>query len=63
MSKTLHKNPNKGMVFGVCSGLSDYTGIDVSLLRLATVIAGVTSLSVVFWVYLLLGILLPSKNE
>lgn len=58
----LQKNKNTGMIFGVCSGLSEYTGIDVSLIRLATVIGAVVSGSVIFWIYLILGILLPNKN-
>lgn len=32
--KTLALNPENGMIFGVCAGLSDYTGIDVSLIRI-----------------------------
>lgn len=57
----LVKNKEKGMIFGVCAGLSDYTGIDVTLIRLATVIGSIMSGSIVFWIYLLLGILLPNK--
>lgn len=61
MNKLL-KNKQKGMIFGVCAGLSDYSGIDVTLIRLATVIGSIMSGSIVFWIYLLLGILLPSKR-
>lgn len=32
--KTLALDSANGMVFGVCAGLSQYTGIDVSLIRL-----------------------------
>lgn len=39
VSGALHKHlaldPARGMIFGVCAGFSDYTGIDVSLIRLA----------------------------
>lgn len=62
MSK-LQKNKKAGMLFGVCAGLADYTGIDVTILRLATVFGAVVSGSIIFWLYLLLGILLPSKQE
>lgn len=58
----LTKNKDKGMVFGVCAGISDATGIDVTLIRLATVVGSIMSGSIVFWIYLLLGILLPSKR-
>ena len=62
MSK-LHKNKKTGMLFGVCAGLSEYTGIDVTIIRLATVFGAIVSGSIIFWLYLLLGILLPSKEE
>lgn len=58
----LTKNKEDGMVFGVCAGISDATGIDVTLIRLATVVGSIMSGSIVFWIYLLLGILLPSKR-
>jgi len=62
MSK-LFKNKNKGMIFGVCAGLSDFTGIDISIVRLLTVFGAIATGSVIFWVYLLLAILLPLKPE
>lgn len=38
-SFSLHKHlvldPPHGMIFGVCAGFSNFTGIDVSLIRLA----------------------------
>lgn len=61
MSK-LTKGKNK-MIFGVCSGLSEYTGIDVTIIRLATVIGALATGSILFWIYLLFGILLPSQAE
>jgi len=57
------KNKKRGMIFGVCAGFSDYTGIDVTIIRLATVFGAVVSGSIIFWLYLLLGILLPSKEN
>jgi phage shock protein C len=56
------KNKKNGMIFGVCAGLSDYTGIDVSIIRLLTVFGAIVSGSLVFWIYLLLGIVLPRKE-
>ncbi len=35
LHKQLALDPARGMLFGVCAGVSDYTGIDVSLIRLA----------------------------
>ena len=61
MSK-LTKGKNK-MIFGVCSGLAEYTGIDVTIIRIATIIGTLFSASILFWVYLLLGILLLPSEE
>ena len=61
MSKLI-KGKNK-MLFGVCSGIAEYTGIDATIIRLATVIGTLVTGSILFWVYLLLAILLPSKAE
>jgi len=58
----LVKNKEKGMIFGVCAGLSDHTGIDATLIRLATVIGTIVTGSVIFWLYLLLAILLPTAS-
>lgn len=58
----LQKNKKSGMIFGVCSGLADYTGVDVTIIRLATVLGAIFSGSLVFWIYLLLGVLLPNKE-
>lgn len=50
------------MFFGVCAGISDYTGIDVTIIRLLTLFGAVATGSIIFWIYLLLGILLPKKS-
>ena len=51
------------MVFGVCAGISESTGIDVSLVRIATVLGAVFTGSIIFWIYLGLGIVLPLKDD
>ncbi|SFL42963.1 PspC domain-containing protein [Pelosinus propionicus] len=35
LHKQLALDPARGMLFGVCAGVSDYTGIDVSIIRFA----------------------------
>jgi phage shock protein PspC (stress-responsive transcriptional regulator) len=47
------------MIFGVCGGLAKATGIDSSLIRLGFVVGAVFTGSILFWIYLLLGIVLP----
>lgn len=58
----LTKSKNDRMVFGVCGGLSKATGIDASLLRLGFVLGAIFSGSILFWIYLLLGIVLPTAE-
>lgn len=40
-NKALTLDPANGMIFGVCSGISGYSGIDVSVIRMLWVIAAV----------------------
>ena len=61
MSK-LYKNKQKGMIFGVCAGLSESTGIDVTIIRLAIILGSVFTGSLLLWIYILLGVLLPTKE-
>ena len=58
----LFKNKEKGMIFGVCGGISENIGIDVRIIRLLMVLGVFASFSVLFWVYLFLGIILPNKT-
>lgn len=58
----LYKNKKNGMIFGVCAGLSEFTGINLVAIRMLTVIGTVLTGSIVFWIYLLLGIVLPNKQ-
>lgn len=58
----LYKNKKNGMIFGVCAGLSEFTGINLVAIRMLTVIGAVLTGSIVFWIYLLLGIVLPNKQ-
>jgi len=55
----LAKNSHDKMIFGVCGGLAKATGIDSSLIRLGFVVGAVFTGSILFWIYLLLGIVLP----
>lgn len=54
----LYKSNNK-MLFGVCAGLAEWSGLDVSIVRLLTVIGTIMTGSVLFWLYILMAILLP----
>lgn len=63
MAQQLFKNRSKGMFLGVCAGLSDVLGIDVTILRLLTVVGTIMTGSLILWIYLLLGVMLPNKSE
>jgi len=60
--KQLYKNKANGMFLGVCSGLSDCLGIDVTVLRLITIVGTIFTGTLIFWIYLLLALLLPNKK-
>lgn len=55
----LKKGKNKS-IFGVCSGLADYTGIDVTLIRVGFAVASLFyGLAIV--VYLILAVVMPEN--
>lgn len=57
----LYKSNNK-MFFGVCAGLSDWSGLDVSIVRFLFIIGTLLSGSLLFWIYIILAIILPSQK-
>ncbi len=62
MKKKLFKNKKEEKFLGVCAGVAEYFDIDVSIVRILTVIA------VLLWgsgliVYIALAIILPDKSE
>ncbi len=58
----LTKSSTNKMVFGVCGGLANWTGIDSSIIRLGFVVGAIFTGSILFWIYLLLGIILPTQD-
>lgn len=58
--KKLYKSRTNKQICGVCGGLAEYFDIDVTLLRILTVVlffAGTLSI----WVYIIAAILMPSE--
>lgn len=49
------------MLGGVCAGLAEYAGLDVTLVRILTVVATVLGAGSLVVVYLVLWILLPQE--
>jgi phage shock protein PspC (stress-responsive transcriptional regulator) len=60
MSKLI-KNRYNRMLFGVCAGLADWLNTDTSLVRILFIVGTLFSGSLLFWIYLLLAIILPSE--
>jgi phage shock protein C len=60
MSK-LTKDLDNNMFFGVCSGISKYSGIDATIIRLGFILGAIFTGSLLFWVYLLLALILPKR--
>ena len=58
----LHKS-NKNRVFlGVCGGLSESLGLDISVVRLGFVLGAIFTGSILFWMYLLMALVLPTED-
>ncbi|MBR1864132.1 MAG: PspC domain-containing protein [Ruminococcus sp.] len=62
MEKRLYKKTNGQMICGVCNGVADYLNADVSLVRLAAVIAACVSFGTVALIYLAAAVILPEFN-
>ena len=60
--KMLHKNSKNKVLFGVCGGLSETTGIDTAILRLLFILGAIFTGSLLLWIYLALAIALPSQE-
>ena len=54
----LYRNTDDKIIAGVCSGLANYLGIDPVIMRIVFVVF----FGVLFWVYILLWIVVPSKS-
>jgi phage shock protein C len=57
----LSKSQNDRMIFGVCGGLAEYSGINPAVIRLGFIFGAIFTGSILFWLYLALGILLPKE--
>lgn len=57
--KRLHRNRDDAMVGGVCAGIADYTGLDVTLVRVLTVIGVLLGLGSLAIAYVAAWILVP----
>jgi phage shock protein C len=57
MTKLMLNHSNK-KIWGVCSGLADWTGIDATIVRIAFVIATLVGFGSALLIYIALGLIL-----
>lgn len=58
-AKRLTRRSDDRMVAGVCSGVADYLGVDVTLIRLLTVAGAIFGLGSVVIAYVVAWVLMP----
>lgn len=58
----LHKSNKKRVLFGVCGGLSENSGIDAALIRIGFILGAIFTGSILLWVYLGLALVLPTED-
>ena len=61
-NRKLSRNTMNKVIGGVCSGLAEFFGLDVALVRIAFVIAFMFA-SFGFWLYIILWIVLPVDGQ
>jgi phage shock protein PspC (stress-responsive transcriptional regulator) len=59
----LQRNRQRRRLAGVCAGIADYLGVDVTLVRFLFVLSVFFSFSLTMWIYLALWALLPAGTE
>ena len=59
--RKLRRNLQRRRLGGVCAGIADFLGIDVTWIRLAFLVSIFISFSLTFWIYLALWIFVPAK--
>jgi phage shock protein C len=58
----LFKSKTNRVFLGVCGGLSETTGVDAPIIRLGFILGTIFTGSLLFWIYLVLGLILPVKD-
>lgn len=59
--RRLYRDKSNGMICGVCAGIADYFGADVSVVRILSAVALLWFNAVAFFAYIALCFLLPVK--
>jgi phage shock protein C len=59
----LYRNPQRGVIFGVCAGFAEYFAFDLTVTRVLTVVGAMFAFPIVCVSYLVLGFMLPRKAD
>jgi phage shock protein PspC (stress-responsive transcriptional regulator) len=59
---SLSKSRSDRVLFGVCGGLAKKFNIDSVLIRLGFIIGTIFTGSLLFWIYLILGLVLKTEE-
>ena len=57
--RRLVRRTDDKMIAGVCSGIADYTGVDVTVVRLAAVVGAIFGLGSMVVAYVVAWLLMP----
>lgn len=49
-------------IFGVCCGIANFLGVDPTIIRVLFVLGALFTGSILFWIYLILGLILPNEE-
>ena len=61
-SNSFRLNKSEGKIMGVCAGLADYSGIDLMLIRVLTVLLTLCGVGSTIILYLIIGLIAPSNR-
>lgn len=62
MNKKLYRSKTEKKLAGVCGGVAEYFGWDVTIVRLVWALAVVCA-SVGFWAYIVFALVVPEKPD
>jgi phage shock protein C len=62
LANKLYRNPRRGMIFGVCAGIAEYFGFDLTITRVVVVFTALFAFPMICGAYVVLAFLLPSKQ-
>lgn len=62
MSRQFLIPKSEGKLMGVCAGIARYFGVDVTLVRIAFVLAALFGIGAPVLIYIVIGVLAPSTH-